>query len=98
MYHLTNKIMKVEPRNIRKFQEGGAMPTGEGGVEGGAPQGGQDPMAQIIPAMEQALQANDCNTLMQICGSFLQMISEAQGMQEQPQPTFARRGGKLVRI
>lgn len=92
--------MEIKPRNIRKFQQGGAMPGGEGGApqEGGVPQGGQDPMAEIIPAMQQALQANDCNGLMQICGAFLQLISEAQGAQEQTQPTFARRGGRLVRI
>lgn len=94
--------MEIKPRKIGKFQQGGAMPGGEGGAptpEGGAPQGGgQDPMAEIIPAMQQALQANDCNGLMQVCGAFLQLISEAQGAQEQPQPTFARRGGRLVRI
>lgn len=93
--------MEIKPRRIGKFQQGGEMPGGEGGApapEGGAPQGGQDPMAEIIPAMQQALQANDCNGLMQICGAFLQLISDAQGAQEQPQPTFARRGGRLVRI
>lgn len=92
--------MEIKPRKIGKFQQGGAMPGGEGGAapEGGAPQGGQDPMGEIIPAMQQAVQANDCNGLMQVCGAFLQLISEAQGAQEQPQPTFARRGGRLVRI
>lgn len=91
--------MEIKPRRIGKFQMGGEMPSGEGGApEGAAPQGGGDPMAEIIPAMQQALQANDCNGLMQICGAFLQLISEAQGVQEQPQPTFARKGGRLVRI
>lgn len=82
---------------ITKFQEGGAMPTGaapQGAEQASAPQG--DPMEQIIPAMAQAVQNGDCQSLMQICGQFLQVIG-AQA-QQQPQPTFARKGGRLVRI
>lgn len=97
--------MKIEPRKVAKFQMGGEMPAGEGGApaEGGAPDagGGQDPMQEIIMGMQQAMQAGDCEGLMQVCGAFLQLIAEAQGAgaaADQPQPTFARRGGRLVRI
>lgn len=93
--------MEIKPRRIGKFQQGGAMPA-EGGApapeQGGAPAGGGDPMAEIIPAMQQAVQAGDCNGLMQICGAFLQMIAEAQGGAAEPQPTFARHGARLRRI
>lgn len=88
---------------IGKFQEGGAMPQGapQGGApEGGAPQGGGDPLAQIIPAMQQAVQAQDCNTLMQVCSAFLQLVGDAAAASQgaAPQPSFARKGGRLVRV
>ena len=83
---------------IGKFQEGGAMP--QGGAPAAAPQGGGNPLDQIIPAMQQAVQSQDCNTLMQVCSAFLQIVGEAASAQQQagPQPSFARRGGRLVRI
>ena len=82
---------------ISKFQEGGAMP--QGGAPAG-PEAGGNPLDQIIPAMQQALQAQDCNALMQACASLLQLVGGAQAAAQGagPQPTFARRGGKLVRI
>lgn len=100
--------MKVEynsngsSRLVRKFQEGGAMPAS--GPEQAAPeqQGAGNPdaaMQQIVQAMAEALQAGDCNALQQVCAQFLQMITGGAPQQaEQPAPTFARRGGRLVRI
>jgi hypothetical protein len=82
---------------ITKFQEGGAMPGGAQQEQGAAAQQqGGDVMEQIVPAMAQAVQNGDCQTLMQVCSQFLQFISAAA--QQQPQPTFARRGGRLVKI
>ena len=83
---------------IGKFQEGGAMP--QSGAPAAAPQGGGNPLDQIIPAMQQAVQAQDCNTLMQVCSAFLQIVGDAASAQQQagPRPAFARRGGRLVRI
>lgn len=81
---------------VTRFQAGGEMPAGaQGGPEGGAPQGG-NPMDQIIPAMAQAVQAGDCQSLMQICAQFLQAVGAAS--EQQPQPTYARKGGRLLRI
>lgn len=88
---------------IGKFQEGGAMPQGgtpAAAPQSGEPQGSGNPLDQIIPAMQQAVQAQDCNTLMQVCSAFLQIVGDAANAQQQagPQPAFARRGGRLVRI
>lgn len=80
---------------IRKFQQGGEVqdPAMQQTQQAGPT------MDQIIPAMQQAVQNGDCNSLMQVCTAFLQLIAEAQGAQVQAeQPTFARRGGRLVRI
>lgn len=91
--------MKVYDK-YRKFQEGGAME--EAPVEQTpeqAPEGaGQDPMVQLIQAAAQAVQAQDCNIAMQVCQVLVQLAQG--GGQEAPaeEPTYAKRGGKLVRI
>lgn len=87
---------------IGKFQEGGAAPA-PGAAPAAAPEqqaGGGNPLDQIIPAMQQAVQAQDCATLMQVCTAFLQLVGEASAAAAgpEPQPSFARRGGRLVRI
>lgn len=79
---------------IQRFQAGGEMSAAQE-----QQQGGGDPMNQIIPAMAQAVQAGDCQTLMQVCTDFLQLVSSAAGgPQQQAQPTFARKGGRITRI
>lgn len=79
---------------MQRFQAGGEMPVAQE-----QQQGGGDPMNQIIPAMAQAVQAGDCQTLMQVCTDFLQLVSNAAGgPQQQAQPTFARKGGRITRI
>lgn len=78
-----------------RFQAGGEMPA----AQEQQPQNGGNPMDQIIPAMAQAVQAGDCQTLMQVCTDFLQLVSGAAGgPQQQAQPTFARKGGRITRI
>lgn len=87
----------------RKFQEGGAMPTG---APAQTPQGGEDPMAMLLQGAQQAVESQDCNIAMQVCQMFLEMAGG--GSQAAPAPQEAapapaegepvyRRGGKLLR-
>lgn len=92
--------MKLEPKNVKKFQEGGQMtaPT-ENPEAGTAPEGQQDPMMQLAQMAVQALQSQDCNLAMQVCDTFVQMLQQAQGApapEDQGEPVF-RAGGKLNR-
>ena len=111
------RFRNVPVMGVKKFQQGGPVDApAEGGApaeapmeeqpeEGGAPQGGGDPMEmlmQIGQMAAQALQSQDCNAAMQACDSivqFIQMMQQGGGapQQEAPQgePVY-RRGGKLV--
>lgn len=104
-----NITLKSQSKNTRKFQVGGtmesptedpnAMPVEETPTEA-APQGGeQDPIVMLAQAAQQALQSQDCNMAMQVCQAFLQLVQQmAQGQEQAPaEPTFARKGGKLIR-
>ena len=98
--------MKLKP--IYRFQDGGAAPSQQpaDASQGGAPQGGggQDPVAQLAQLAMQALQNQDCNSAMQVCQGFVQMLQQAQGGgQGAPQggdqggePVY-KHGGVLVR-
>ena len=78
---------------IKKFQQGGPAPA-----EPAAPgQGGENPIEGIVMGMQQAMQAGDCNALMQVCGQFLEMVGQPSAPAG-PAPTFQRKGGRLVRI
>lgn len=99
--------MKITPKQIKKFQQGGPMedPNAmEGGMppEAGVPeQGGGDPLMQIAEMAMQALQAQDCEMAMQVCQAFVQLVQQAQGggapeeQAPQGEPVF-RKGGKLA--
>lgn len=97
--------MKLQPKNVRKFQEGGPMPEDPAMEEGGTPaeapeaQGGGDPLMQIAQAAAQALQSQDCNMAMQVCEMFIQLVQQAQGggapPEAQGEPVF-RKGGRLA--
>lgn len=85
-----------------KFQEGGPMPA----EQGGAPQGGADPMAQLIEGAAQAVQTGDCNVAMQVCQMLLELAGGGQGApapapEEAPaepqEESVYRLGGKLAR-
>lgn len=103
--------MKVRNKFL-KFQDGGAAPAPDdqggapqnqgGAPEGGAPEegGGQDPMAQILQVAAAAVQKQDCQAALAVCQALVQIAQGGGGGQEQaPQePTFARRGAKLVRV
>jgi hypothetical protein len=91
--------MKITSK-IKKFQEGGVVaPEQEMPQEAPAEEQGaaQDPMQQILQVAAQAVQTQNCEAAMAVCQALMQL---AQGGSEQaPQePTFARRGAKLVRV
>lgn len=83
--------MRINFRNVPKFQDGGAMPPQDPGAAQGAPAGpeaggapaeggeGGDPMMQIAQMAMQALQSQDCNAAMQVCEAFVQLVQQAQG-------------------
>ena len=93
---------------FRKFQEGGAMPTGDQAQaapedQGGTPQDqGQDPMAQLLQAAAQAVQGQDCQTAIQVCQILLQMAQQGagaapeEGTAEEGEPVY-KKGGRLCR-
>ncbi len=103
--------MKVRNK-LFKFQDGGAAPAPEdqSGApqdqgtpeQGGAPDqsGNQDPMAQILQVAVQAVERKDCGAAIAVCQALVQLAQGGAGGQEQaPQePTFARKGAKLVRV
>lgn len=95
---------------LRKFQGGGPMnpqeapqgapaPEEQGGAP--APEGGEDPIAQIAQVAIQAIQNQDCEAAMAVCQAFIQMLQQ-QGQGGAPEeqapegePVY-RAGGKLV--
>ena len=90
---------------IKKFQEGGEMPSQEAPVEGGAPaeapvESGEDPMQQLMMACQQVLETQDCNLAMQVIQAVMQMIGgapqEAPAAPEGQQPVYGK-GGRLVK-
>lgn len=100
---------KVE-KEIKKFQEGGAMPAeaapAEGApVEGGAPAGpeaGGDPMQQILQAAMQAVQNNDGQLALQVCAALVQLAQGGAGAPggapegaPEGEPVY-RKGGRLA--
>lgn len=89
--------------SVRKFQEGGPMPSAPAPEQGG--QGGGDPLAQLAEAAMQALQTDDCEAMKAVCAGFLQLVQEAMSGSSAPsgapaqegQPMY-RLGGKISRI
>ena len=81
---------------IKKFQEGGEMPTG-------APQEGQpSPEDQIVQVAQELLSKigpEGCMMLIQVLGQMLQEGAAQQGGGEpQGQPVMQRRGGRLTLV
>ena len=82
---------------IKKFQQGGAAPEGAPApAEAGAPdQGGaEQQIAQMAQEIVQQLGPEAAAMLAQMITQMLQGAAN----QPQPQPTYQRRGGKLVKI
>lgn len=89
---------------IKRFQEGGPVgaPVEEQPMEGapmeGQPEaGGQDPMMQILQVAQQALQEQNCEAAMAVCQALMQLAQGGGGAPAE-EPTYARRGARLVRI
>ena len=93
--------MKIEEK-FKKFQQGGASPQpGAEPAEGGAPaEGGQDPMQQILQVAAQAVQTQNCEAAMAVCQALMQIAQGGAAQEQAPQeePTFARKGARLVRV
>ena len=93
--------MKFTPKNsIEKFQMGGAVEAAQPAPEQvSAPAPEQDPLMAVAQMATQALQNQDCNTAMQVCQIFLQIIQQMQGSPAPApagEPVF-KKGGVLVR-
>lgn len=98
--------MQFIPKTVKKFQQGGPMPTEEPmAPEGGAPEaapadaGGQDPMMMLAEAAAQALQAQDCQIAMQVCQGLMALVQQMGGgapQEPQGEPVF-KKGGVLLR-
>lgn len=90
----------ITEKQIKKFQEGGAMPAEAPmaaeatPVEGAAAQ--QDPIAMLAEMSVQALQSQDCQLAMQVCEGFVSLIQQMQGGAPAQEPVF-RKGGKMLR-
>ena len=101
--------MKIQPKNVRRFQQGGPMPAEDPAMaeeavmaeQGDAPDQGGDPIMQLAQMSMQALQSQDCNMAMQVCEMFVQLVQQSQGGAPGPEvapegePVY-RRGGKLA--
>lgn len=98
-------LEKLE-KEVRRYQEGGPMPEGgapesepmpaEGAPAEGAPAGG-DPMQQILQAAMQAVQTNDGNLALQVCGALVQLAQGGAGAPAGPEsePVY-KKGGVLA--
>lgn len=87
--------MKFTPKSIKKFQEGGPMEGPEAmPAEAPAPQG--DPLMMLAEMAAQALQAQDCNAMAQVCEALLQLLQQAGPQEPAGEPVF-RKGGILAR-
>ena len=89
-------------KHIGKFQEGGAMPPQDPAME----QGGGDPMQEILMGCQEAVETQNCEIALEICGMLLEMAGGGEAPAEEapaPAPEQAdsepvyRKGGKLVR-
>lgn len=90
-------------KKIGKYQEGGPVeaPVEEGAPMEGAPaqeQAAQDPLMQILQVAQQALQEQNCEAAMAVCQALLQLAQGGNQAAPAEEPTYARRGAKLVRV
>ena len=92
---------------VKKFQVGGAAPAPEeqaaqgAPAEGGAPAGGGNPEEQLAAMAQQIVQQLGPEAAAALAQMIMQMLQGAQGGGEAApagQPTYQRKGGKLVMI
>jgi hypothetical protein len=85
----------VTEKQIKKFQEGGALPAEAAPAPAAAP-AQEDPIAMLAEMSMQALQTQDCQIAMQVCEGFVALIQQMQGGAPAQEPVF-RKGGKMLR-
>jgi hypothetical protein len=85
----------ITEKQIKKFQEGGAMPAEAAPAPAAAP-AQEDPIAMLAEMSMQALQTQDCQIAMQVCEGFVALIQQMQGGAPAQEPVF-RKGGKMLR-
>lgn len=101
---------------IKRFQMGGAVAPEQGeapmpggapeaggapmGPEGGAPEGGEDPIMQLVQMAMQALQSQDPQMAMAVCDGLVQLVQGAGGAPAPggapEEPVMMRKGGKMI--
>lgn len=85
---------------LQKFQEGGQMPAEEAApqtpAEGAQAQGGDEAIMQVAQQLVEMLmqQIGDPQAVTAILQAALEMVASAA---QEAQPTFQRKGGRLVR-
>ena len=89
MWNLKSKLKM----KFKKFQMGGAAPAPEQGAPQGAPQGG--PEEQLAMMAQQIIEQMGPEAAAMLAQIIMEMLQG--GGQPQPQPTFQRKGGSLVR-
>ena len=92
--------MKFTPKNVRKFQEGGPVeqaPMPEEQMQEAPAQEEQNPLLILAEGAAQALQAQDCNMMAQVCEGLISLVQQAaNAAPAQREPVF-RKGGVLVK-
>ena len=98
--------MLFTPKNVKKFQQGGALPVEEPIAPEAAPtqepemvENQQDPLLMIAEAAVRAVQSQDCGLAMQVCQGLLSLLQQASGNaseQTKGEPVF-KKGGVLLR-
>ena len=90
-----NKLEK----EVKKFQEGGAMPAESAPA---SQEAGGDPMQQILQAAMQAVQNNDGQLALQVCAALVQLAQGGAGAPSgapegapEGEPVY-RKGGRLA--
>lgn len=78
------------------LQEGGAAPVAP---ETGAPAGGPGPEEQVAQMAQQIVQQLGPEAAALLAQAIMQMLQGGGGAaQEAPAPTYAKKGGKLVKV
>lgn len=86
----------ITEKQIKKFQQGGAVPVESAPAAPEAAPAQQDPIAMLAEMSMQALETQNCQIAMQVCEGFVALIQQMQGGAPAQEPVF-RKGGKMLR-
>ena len=92
MWNLKSKLKM----KFKKFQMGGAAPAPEQGAPQGAPQGG--PEEQLAMMAQQIIEQMGPEAAAMLAQIIMEMLQGGAAPSALAQPTFQRKGGKLVLI